>query len=105
MSNRGPAVAIISMAQQASPNVAGHSEPFADVAATFSTVDSSRWAAFPLVPTQASPPPHIGIGHEHHDHEQQHLYQREHAQAVERHRPRVEDTISMSNTMNNIAVR
>ena len=27
MSNRGPAVAIISMAQQASPNVAGHSEP------------------------------------------------------------------------------
>jgi hypothetical protein len=27
MSKRGPAVAIISMAQQASPNVAGHSEP------------------------------------------------------------------------------
>ena len=27
MSKRGPAVAIISMAQQARPNVAGHSEP------------------------------------------------------------------------------
>ena len=27
MSNRGPAVAIISIAQHARPNVAGHSEP------------------------------------------------------------------------------
>ena len=40
MSNRGPAVAIISMAQQASPNVAGQSDPLRTYPATFSSVES-----------------------------------------------------------------
>ena len=40
MSNRGEAVAIISIAQHARPNVASHSDPLRTNPATFSTVDS-----------------------------------------------------------------
>src|SRR5699024_4706490 len=116
MSKRPAAVPIISMAQQASPNVAGHSDPLRAYPATVSTVDSrmplgscssrpiSRHlpAASGAPPRPASPrpgsrptqppaPPLVGVGHRHVDDEQPHRRQPEVTERIEVHRPRVEE--------------
>ena len=65
MSNRGVPVAIISIAQHASPNVTGHSDPLRKYPARFSTVVSRkpdgassmpiRTRSDPLSPTRTHP--------------------------------------------------
>src|SRR5690606_2302330 len=66
MSKRGAPVAIISIAQQASPNVAGHTLVLRDQLTIFSTVVSSRppgiFSSRPMsAPLQAAAAPFVDV--------------------------------------------
>src|SRR4051812_49507996 len=96
MSNRGPPTAIISIAQQASPNCAGHSEFFRAMLSIFATVVSSTplgsFSSRPMsVPVETAATPHVGEDDENGEDEHQHLDQAEQPEFVERHRPWVEE--------------
>src|SRR5262245_21400208 len=72
------------MAQQASPNVAGHSELFRTRPATFSTVERriplGIFSSMPMdrsVPLEAAAPPDVYVGNEDGDDEEGHLDQPE----------------------------
>src|SRR5690348_9143236 len=96
-SYRAAPVAIISMAQQASPNVAGQKLDFLVQLTSFSTVVSrtplGSFSSIPMdsVPVQAAAAPHVRVRDEHGDDEQDHLHEPERAERVERHRPRVQE--------------
>src|SRR2546423_1421915 len=95
-SYRAPPAAIISIAQQASPNVAGQKLALRVQFTSFSTVVSrmpeGSYASMPMsVPVQTTAPPHIGVRDEHGADEQPHLDEPEQAQGVERHGPRVQE--------------
>src|SRR3954447_1941885 len=87
------------MAQQASPNVAGHSEDLRVQLTSFSTVVSrtppgsfsSSPIRAPLVPLEPAAPPDVGVRDEHRDDENDHLDQSEDAQPVVGDGPRVEE--------------
>src|SRR5919107_6459934 len=91
--------AIISMAQQARPNVAGQSDDLRVQLTSFSTVVSrtplgsfsSRPIRAPLVPLEPAATPHVGVRDEHRADEDDHLDQPEDAERVVRDRPRVEE--------------
>src|SRR3954467_5251917 len=88
------------MAQQASPNVAGQSEDFRVQLTSFSTLVSSTplgsfssrpMVRFPSVPLEPAAAPHVGLGDENRDDEDDHLDQAEDAQRLVVHGPRVEE--------------
>src|SRR3954467_7416689 len=93
-SYRAAPVAIISIAQQARPNVAGHSEDLRVQLTSFSTLVSSTplgsFSSRPiteppvprLVPFQSAPAPHVGVGDEDRADEDDHLDQAEDAQRL-----------------------
>src|SRR5919107_4848713 len=92
--------AIISMAQQARPNVAGHSDDLRVQFTSFSTVVSrtplGSFSSSPircplLVPLESATAPHVGVGDEDRGDEDDHLDQPEHAQRVVGDGPRVEE--------------
>src|SRR4051795_13101566 len=96
MSNRGPPTAIISIAQQASPNCAGHSEflraMLSILATVVSRMPSGSFSSRPMsVPVEPAATPHIGVDDEHREDEHDHLDQPEHPELVERDRPGVEE--------------
>src|ERR1700738_1480512 len=97
MSCRGSPVAIISIAQQARPNVAGQTELFRAHPATCSTVLSRKplgsFSSRPMsVPLQTAAPPDIGVRDENGDDEQHHLDESEPSRELcERHSPWVEE--------------
>src|SRR5947209_11456455 len=97
MSNRGPPTAIISIAQQARPNCAGHSEFFRAMLSIFATdVSSTPLGSFssrPMVsvPVEPAATPDVGVDDEHREDEHHHLDKTEHAELVEGDRPRVEE--------------
>src|SRR5438045_9707097 len=96
MSKRGPPTAIISIAQQASPNCAGHREFFRAMLSIFATLVSSTplgsFSSRPMsVPVEAAATPHVGVDDEDGEDEQQHLDQAEQPELVESNRPRVQD--------------
>src|SRR5437764_124906 len=97
MSKRGLPTAIISIAQQARPNCAGHTEFFRAMLSSFATVvsriPSGSFSSSPMrsVPLESAATPDIGVDDEHREDEQDHLDQTEHAELVERDRPRVEE--------------
>src|SRR3712207_5877413 len=98
-SYRPAPVAIISIAQQASPKVAGHSEDLRVQLTSFSTVVSrtplGSFSSSPIagssVPVQAAASPHVDVGDEHGADEDDHLDQPEDAQRVVGDGPRVEE--------------
>src|SRR5918996_1465027 len=95
-SYRAAPVAIISIAQQARPNVAGQKLDLRDQLTSFSTVVSrmpvGTFSSIPMsIPVQPAAPPHIDVRDEHGADEQHHLDEAEQAQRVERHRPRVQE--------------
>src|SRR6266545_4927661 len=95
-SYRAPPAAIISMAQQARPNVAGQKLALRVQLTSFSTVVSripeGSFSSMPMsVPVQTAAAPHVGVRDEHGADEQHHLDEPEQAQRVERHRPRVQE--------------
>src|SRR3954464_11950008 len=99
-SYRPAPVAIISMAQQARPNVAGHRDDLRVQLTSFSTVVSrtppgsfsSRPIVCPLsLPVEPAATPDIGVGEEHRGDEDDHLDQSEHAEGVVGDRPGVEE--------------
>src|SRR5580704_9057802 len=79
----GPPVWNSSMAQQARPKVAGHTERARAHPATFSTEVSrtplGSFSSMPisLVPIQAAAPPHVGVRDKHGDDEGDHLHETE----------------------------
>src|SRR3954451_7672131 len=81
MSKRGPPTAIISIAQHARPNCAGHSEFLRAMLSILATVVSrmpsgsfsSRPMCVPSVPVEAAATPHIGVDDEDGEDEQDHL--------------------------------
>src|SRR3954463_15533189 len=89
------------MAQQASPNVAGHSEDFRVQLTSFSTVVNRTppgiFSSRPIVPAPLSVPvqpaatPHVRVGDEDRGDEDDHLDQPEDAQRLVVHGPRVEE--------------
>src|SRR5215217_8302462 len=88
------------MAQQASPNVAGHSELLRVQLTSFSTVvsrtplgsfSSSPIARLLSVPVQAATSPDVGVGDEHGGDEDDHLDQPEDAERVVRDGPGIEE--------------
>src|SRR4051812_9090186 len=88
------------MAQQASPNVAGHSEDFRVQLTSFSTdvsrtplgsFSSSPMVRFPLFPLEPAAAPHVRVGDEDGGDEDDHLDQPEDAEPVVVDRPRVEE--------------
>src|SRR5688500_4407947 len=93
-SSRPAPEAIISMAPQARPNVAGHSDDLRVQLTSFSTLvsrtplgsfSSSPMTRSPVpcsVPLQATPPPDVGVRDEHGDDENDHLDQPEDAQRL-----------------------
>src|SRR3954471_2388677 len=92
--------AIISIAQQARPKVAGHSEDLRVQLTSFSTVvsstplgsfSSSPMDPFPSVPVESAAAPHVGVRDEDGDDEDDHLDQPEDAERVVGDRPRVEE--------------
>src|SRR6202453_4012441 len=97
MSSRAPLVCIISIAQHASPNVAGHTERARAHPASFSTELSSTplgsFSSMPisLIPVQAAAPPHIGVRDQHGEYERDHLSEAERPQLVEGDGPRVQE--------------
>src|SRR4051812_25451274 len=97
MSNRGPPTAIISIAQHASPNCAGHSEflraMLSILATVVSRMPSGSFSSSPMssVPLESAAPPHVGVDDEDGEDEHDHLDEAEHAELVEGHRPRVEE--------------
>src|SRR5213080_3400425 len=99
-SYRAPPAAIISIAQQASPKVAGQKLALRVQFTSFSTVVSrmplGSFSSMPMwcqpsVPVESATPPDVGVRDEHRADEQQHLDEPEQAQRVERHRPRVQE--------------
>src|SRR5580700_9972064 len=82
-----------SMAQQARPNVAGHTDRARAQPAAFSTEVSrmplGSFSSMPivLIPFQAAAPPDVGVGNQHGDHEGHHLDQAEGAELVKGDRP------------------
>src|SRR3954451_20240576 len=96
MSKRGLPTAIISMAQQARPNCAGHTEflraRFRIFATVVSRIPSGSFSSSPIgsVPLQHAPTPHVGVDDEDGEDEHQHPDQPENAKPVESHCPRVE---------------
>src|SRR5919107_2587930 len=98
-SYRPAPVAIISIAQQASPKVAGHSDDLRVQLTSFSTVVSrtplGSFSSSPIaglsVPVQATAPPHVHVGDEHGADEDKHLDQPEDAERVVGDGPRVEE--------------
>src|SRR5437660_12674785 len=87
------------MAQQARPNVAGHSDDLRVQLTSFSTLASkmplgsfsSRPIAYPrLVPVQSAATPHVGVGETERCDKQDDLHQSEDAQRVGADRERVE---------------
>src|SRR3954463_3938584 len=92
--------AIISMAQQARPNVAGHRDDLRVQLTSFSTLVSrtplGSFSSSPIVSSLSAPlepaaPPDVGVRDEHGDDEEDHLDQPEDAQRVVVNRPRVEE--------------
>src|SRR3954466_11191335 len=95
--------AIISIAQQASPKVAGHSDDLRVQLTSFSTdvsrtplgsFSSSPMTSSPLprsIPLQPAASPHVGVGDEHGGDEHDHLDQSEDPEPVVGHGPRVEE--------------
>src|SRR5947209_385776 len=96
MSKRGLPTAIISIAQQASPNCAGQTEFLRARLRSFATVVSSTpsgsFSSSPIgsVPLKSASTPDVGVDDEDGEDEHQHLDQSEHAQVVERDSPRIE---------------
>src|SRR3954466_2808508 len=95
-SYRPAPVAIISMAQHARPNVAGHSDPALASPAIFSTVVSRKplgsFSSNPTsVPLQPAAPPDVGVHNEDGADEQHHLDESEGAESVEGNGPRVQE--------------
>src|SRR3954468_5536503 len=95
-SMRGAPDAIISMAQQARPKVAGHSEDFRVQLTSFSTVVSrtplGSFSSSPMsVPFQSAAAPYVGVGDEHGGDEDDHLDQPEDPEPVVGDRPGVEE--------------
>src|SRR5450755_4926162 len=94
---RGPPVCISSIAQQARPKVAGHTELRRAHPATFSTevsirpVGSSSSIPIWLIPLQTAAPPDIGVRDQHRDDERDHLDEAEGPELLERDRPRIEE--------------
>src|SRR5579875_940982 len=83
-SKRGPPNSIISMAQQARPNCAGHSDDLRVQLTSFSTLasrtPSGSFSSKPItasVPVEAAAAPDIGVRGEHGDDEQDDLDQPE----------------------------
>src|SRR4051794_21044433 len=84
--------AIISIAQQARPNVTGHSDDLRVQLTSFSTLVSrmplGSFSASPIspaprsVPLEPAAPPDVGVREEHGADEDDHLDQPEHAQGV-----------------------
>src|SRR4051794_9006062 len=97
MSKRGPPTAIISIAQQARPNCAGHSEFLRAMLSILDTVvskmPSGSFSSRPMrsVPVESAATPHIGVDDEDGEDEQEHLDEAEHAELVEGDGPRVEE--------------
>src|SRR6476620_2634394 len=95
-SYRGAPVVIISIAQQARPNVAGHNDDLRVQLTSFSTLVSrtplGRCSSRPmsLIPIQAAAPPHVDVGEADGDDEQHDLDQPEHAQRTRGDREGVE---------------
>src|SRR5207248_7081856 len=94
-SYRAPPAAIISIAQQARPKVAGQKLALRVQLTSFSTVVSripeGSFSSIPMsVPVQTAAPPHVGVRDEDGADEQHHLHESEQAELVERHRPRIE---------------
>src|SRR6266542_6371155 len=85
-SYRAPPAAIISMAQQARPNVAGQKLALRVQLTSFSTVVSrtpvGTFSSIPmaLVPVQPAAAPHVGVRHEDRHDEQHHLHEPEEGQ-------------------------
>src|SRR3954451_22733348 len=102
-SKRGAPEAIISIAQQASPKGAGHSDDLRVQLTSFSTdvsrtplgsFSSSPMTRSPLpgsFPLQPAASPHVGVGDEHGGDEDDHLDQSEHPDPVVGHGPLVEE--------------
>src|SRR5687767_9670913 len=95
-SYRPAPVAIISIAQQARPNVTGHSELLRIQPARPSTVPSRKplgsFSSRPIsVPLQAAAPPDVGVRDEDREDEQRHLDQTEQPERLEAHRPGVQE--------------
>src|SRR5664279_934911 len=95
-SKRGAPNVIISMAQQARPKVAGHSEDLRVQLTSFSTLASStpsgNFSSRPIsVPVQPAAAPHIGVRDEHSDDEDDDLDQPEQAERPIGHGVRVKE--------------
>src|SRR5437879_87408 len=91
---RGSPVAIISMAQQARPNVAGPTELLRASPMTCSTVVSrtpaGSFSSRPIsVPLQTTATPHVGVRDEDGDDEEHHFDETEQPHVVEGDRPGV----------------
>src|ERR1700744_4544552 len=97
MSCRGPPVCIISMAQHARPNVAGHTERARAHPASLLTVVSrtprGSFSSMPisLIPVQSAAPPYVGVRDQHRKYEGDHLDQAEPPEPVEGDSPRIEE--------------
>ncbi len=84
-SNRPAPLAIISIAQQARPNVAGHNEDLRLQLTSFSTLVSrmpeGTFSSKPMsVPFQSAAPPDVGVRDEQREDEQHHLDEAEDAE-------------------------
>src|SRR5690242_1300832 len=96
-SNRGAPNVIISMAQHARPNVAGHSEDLRVQLTSFSTLasrtPSGSFSSRPMasVPVQPAAPPHVCVGDEHRDDEKNDLDEPEDAEHLVRDGVRVQE--------------
>src|SRR5690606_40894161 len=96
-SKRGPPAAIISIAQQASPNVAGQTLVLRDQFTSFSTVVSrtpvGTFSSMPmsLLPVQATAPPDVGVRDQDAADEQDHLDHGEQRHPIERNSPGVQE--------------
>src|SRR5215475_4959038 len=94
---RGPPAWNSSIAQQARPKVAGHTELLRAYPATFSTVVSKTplgsFSSRPicLVPLQPAAPPDIRVGDQYRGDEQHHFHQPENPEGIKGDRPRVEE--------------
>src|SRR5690554_4587732 len=102
---RGPPKAIISIAQHARPNVAGHTELLRMNPSTPSTVLSmtpaGSFSSMPIahalpsgrnsIPVQAATPPLVRERHRDQDDERHHREETEDTKVVEPHRPRVQE--------------
>src|SRR5579859_7645655 len=96
-SNRGAPNVIISIAQHARPNVAGHNDDLRVQLTSFSTLarrtPSGNFSSRPtaLLPVQSTAPPHVGVGDEHGDDEQDDLDQSEQPELLVRDGVRIQE--------------